>query len=71
MSKKSEPQIRYIDGNPKEQFSKFTFWPDWERFGSEGNRMTCMTSSMEALFKKRSYEAAATTDAICTVLLNG
>ncbi len=49
----------------KEDYTKITFCPDWEKFGMRG-----LDDDTLALFKKRVYDLAGCTDASVSVFLN-
>ena len=63
MTVKSTPKITSYT---KKDYTKITFWPDWEKFG-----MTGLDDDTVALFKKRVYDMAGCTDSSVSVYLNG
>ena len=63
MTQKSKPKITNYT---KQDYTKITFWPDWEKFG-----MTGLDDDTVALFKKRVYDMAGCTDKSVAVFLNG
>ena len=63
MTKKTKPKITSYS---KKDYTKITFWPDWEKFGMEG-----LDDDTVALFKKRVYDMAGCTDTSVSVYLNG
>ena len=62
MSEKDKPKITSCKGKP---YTKITYYPDFEKFGSEG-----LTDDMITLISKRTYDASAITDLNITIYLN-
>jgi DNA topoisomerase II len=62
MSEKDKPKITSCKGKP---YTKITYYPDFEKFGSER-----LTDDMITLISKRTYDAAAITDLSITIYLN-
>ena len=62
MSEKGKPKITYCKAKP---YTKITYYPDFERFGSDR-----LTDDMITLITKRTYDAAAITDSDITIYLN-
>lgn len=62
MSDKDKPKISSNKGKP---YTKITYYPDFERFGSTG-----LSDDMITLISKRTYDAAAITDPTISIYLN-
>jgi len=62
MSEKDKPKITSCKGKP---YTKITYYPDFEKFKSEG-----LTDDMITLITKRTYDASAITDLNITIYLN-
>jgi|APGre2960657373_1045057.scaffolds.fasta_scaffold02440_4 DNA topoisomerase-2 len=63
MKVKSTPTIK---ANTKAPYTEISFKPDFNRFGLAG-----ITDDMFQLFRKRAYDACATTDASVSIYFNG
>lgn len=66
MKTKGEPEIEAIDPLTARSFTKITFFPDWKYFPQDG-----FTDDTVALFRKRVYDIAGSTDSRAKVFLDG
>lgn len=66
MYDREEPKIKRITNKETKSYIKFTFTPDYKRFGVKG-----LSDDMVALFKKRVYDISACTPKNVKVYLNG
>jgi len=64
MKSKEKPKIK--SAASKAPFTRIRFLPDYARFGMKG-----LTEDMFQLFRKRAYDACATTDASVNIYFNG
>ena len=62
MSEKDKPKIT---SNKSKPYTKITYYPDFERFGS-----TSLSDDMITLITKRTYDASAITDPTVSIYLN-
>ncbi len=71
MKNKSEPEIidfskpEHAENTPTEAMTKITFYPDWHYFPQSG-----LTEDTAALFQKRVYDIAGSTDRRAKIFLN-
>lgn len=65
MSEKSDPEIK-SDRDIRTNFTKITFWPDFEKF-----KMTGFDSDILALMRKRALDLAGVTPNKIKVHLDG
>lgn len=66
MKSKKPPKIKEIKGSKKEEYTKITFYPDFEKF-----EMTSIDEYASSLLYKRVYDTVVCTNKKVSVYLNG